>query len=159
MNVTWTDTDIAMLQRLWKDGHSASEIGKRMRRSRNAVMCKIHRLAVQEAGGGKPVKPVRATQQRPPVPPRKPKVKLVPPAPKVAPAPLSVLVDDSVIKPRPLLMKLFDLGNNDCRWPVEGEKADTLFCGHNTHDGSPYCAYHFRVAYRPRETSSERRAA
>lgn len=158
MHATWTDTDIAMLQRLWKDGHSASEIGKRMRRSRNAVMGKIHRLAIQEAAGGKAVKPVRATQQRPPVPPRKPKVKLAPPAPEVAPRPVA-LVDDSIIKPRPLLMKLFDLGNNDCRWPVEGEKANTLFCGHNTHEGKVYCAYHCRMAYAPREVKSERRAA
>jgi GcrA cell cycle regulator len=158
MNATWTDTDISMLQRLWKEGHSASEIGKRMRRSRNAVMGKIHRLAVQEAAGGKLVKAPRANLQRPPAPPRKPKMKLVPPAPKPA-LPSVQLVDDSIVKPRPLLMKLFDLDNNDCRWPVEGEKANTLFCGHNTHEGKVYCAYHCRTAYAPREVKSERRAA
>lgn len=158
MNATWTDTDIAMLQRLWKEGQSATEIGKRLSVSRNAVLGKLHRLALQEAAGGKPVKPARANLQRPPAPPRKPKVKLVPPAPKPALSAVH-LVDDSIVKPRPLLMKLFDLGNHDCRWPVEGEKANTLFCGHNTHEGKVYCAYHCRMAYRPRETSSDRRAA
>lgn len=158
MYATWTDTDIAMLQRLWKEGQSATEIGKRLGVSRNAVLGKLHRLAVQEAAGGKLVKAPRANLQRPPATPRKPKMKLVPPAPKPA-LPAVQLVDDSIVKPRPLLMKLFDLDNNDCRWPVEGEKANTLFCGHNTHQDKVYCAYHCRMAYAPREVKSERRAA
>lgn len=158
MNATWTDQDVAMLQRLWKEGHSATEIGERLGVSRNAVLGKLHRLSFQDSPDGKPVKPARANLQRPPAPPRKPKVKLVPPAPKPV-LPSVQLVDDSIVKPRPLLMKLFDLDNNDCRWPVEGEKANTLFCGHNTHEGKVYCAYHCRMAYAPREVKSERRAA
>jgi GcrA cell cycle regulator len=158
MNATWTDTDIAMLQRLWKEGQSATKIGKRLGVSRNAVLGKLHRLAVQESPDGKPVKPARVQKQRPPAPPRRPKMKLVPPAPKPALPPVH-LVDDSIVKPRPLMMKLFDLSNNDCRWPVEGEKANTLFCGHDTHQDKVYCAYHCRLAYQPREVKSERRAA
>lgn len=158
MYATWTDTDIAMLQRLWKEGQSATEIGKRLGVSRNAVLGKLHRLALQESPDGKPVKPARVQKQRPPAPPRRPKVKLVPPAPKPALPPVHI-VDHSVIKPRPLLMTTLTVGNGDCRWPVEGEKDATLFCGHNTHEGKVYCAYHCRTAYRPRETSSDRRAA
>lgn len=159
MYATWTDTDIAMMQRLWKEGQSATEIGKRLGVSRNAVLGKLHRLAVQDSPDGKPVKPARVKKQRPPAPPRKPKVKLVPPAPKPVPLAAVQFVDDSIIKPHPLLVKLFDLGNNHCRWPVEGEKADTLFCGHDTHEGKVYCAYHCRMAYAPREVKAERRAA
>ena len=158
MNQTWTDENIAMLQRLWKEGQSATEIGKRLGVSRNAVLGKLHRLALQESTDGKPVKPKRDQTQRPPTPPRKPKVKLVSPTQKPA-LPAVHLVDDSIVKPRALLMKLFDLGNNDCRWPVEGEKENTLFCGHNTHEDKVYCAYHCRMAYAPREVKAERRAA
>ncbi len=75
------------------------------------------------------------------------------------PAPPVVLVDDSVIKPRPLLMTTLTVGNGNCRWPVEGEKAATLFCGHNTHLGSSWCAYHYRMVFVPREVRADRRAA
>lgn len=47
---------------------------------------------------------------------------------------------------------LFDLTNETCRWPY-GER-DYKFCGHDDADlkaNIPYCTYHSRMAYRPRE--------
>ena len=40
----WTNAAIATLCRLWGEGHSASEIGRRMGISKNAVVGKAHRL-------------------------------------------------------------------------------------------------------------------
>lgn len=42
---------------------------------------------------------------------------------------------------------LADLKPHQCRWPLEGEKADTVFCGARRKPGKPYCAEHARKAY------------
>lgn len=40
----WPASDIGRLQELWAEGHSANEIGRKMGRSKNAVVGKAHRL-------------------------------------------------------------------------------------------------------------------
>ena len=42
----WTDATIATLRRLWSEGHSTAEIGRRRGISKNAVIGKAHRLAL-----------------------------------------------------------------------------------------------------------------
>lgn len=42
--MSWTDERIQELTRLWQEGHSASEIGKRLGVSKNSVVGKAHRL-------------------------------------------------------------------------------------------------------------------
>jgi len=42
--MSWTDERIDELSRLWQAGHSASDIGKRLGVSKNAVVGKAHRL-------------------------------------------------------------------------------------------------------------------
>ncbi|SDF88190.1 GcrA cell cycle regulator [Limimonas halophila] len=42
--MSWTDERIDELTRLWQAGHSASDIGKRLGVSKNAVVGKAHRL-------------------------------------------------------------------------------------------------------------------
>ena len=41
---------------------------------------------------------------------------------------------------------MLDLNAHDCRWPVLGEGADTLFCAEPTLK-SPYCSSHLCRAY------------
>ena len=43
---------------------------------------------------------------------------------------------------------LLELGNRDCRWPVEGKDKDTLFCAKPVKDGKPFCEAHCERAYR-----------
>lgn len=59
--------------------------------------------------------------------------------------------------PRPLLLTLFELGSRDCRWPVSGDGANTLFCGNLQVTGSSYCDCHKRMSI-GRGTESERNA-
>lgn len=59
--------------------------------------------------------------------------------------------------PAPLNMTLLELNHNDCRWPVSGEGAKMLFCGHNVEDGKSYCPCHVRMSV-GRGTESERNA-
>jgi hypothetical protein len=42
-----------------------------------------------------------------------------------------------------------ELERHHCRWPIEGNDSETLFCGANHVEGSPYCAQHCRMAYKP----------
>ena len=43
-DTTWTETAITDLRRLWDEGHSTAEIGRRLGVSKNAVVGKAHRL-------------------------------------------------------------------------------------------------------------------
>ena len=43
-DTTWTEALIAALRRLWAEGHSTAEIGRRMGITKNAVVGKAHRL-------------------------------------------------------------------------------------------------------------------
>ena len=47
---------------------------------------------------------------------------------------------------RPQPKTLMELGRCDCRWPVEGEGADTLFCGLPKKQFSSYCEDHDRCS-------------
>lgn len=75
--MAWTDERIEELTRLWQAGHSASEIGKRLGVSKNAVVGKAHRLKLPsrpspikqqslESGSQQPAraKPVTERSQR-----------------------------------------------------------------------------------------------
>ena len=43
----WMDATITTLRTLWTEGHSALEIGRRMGRSKNAIVGKAHRLELE----------------------------------------------------------------------------------------------------------------
>lgn len=153
--VAWTDERIATLQRLWADGRSATEISYALGGvSRNAVLGKLHRLKLPARENVAPrvaapkVKPLVGSSQfakGKPDPAKMAEVKKI----ENRPAPADM--------PKPLLVKLFDLESSDCRWPVSGEKADMLFCGHNVEPGCPYCPGHKRMSI-GRGTESERTA-
>jgi GcrA cell cycle regulator len=40
-----------------------------------------------------------------------------------------------------------ELEHHQCRYPVDGEKERTLFCGNATGDDSPYCTYHHKLCH------------
>ena len=62
-------------------------------------------------------------------------------------------------------MKLLEeLGTFECRWPLEGEGADTLFCAHAKTFLEPYCEEHKAKSIRdleiePRQPFIPRRKA
>jgi GcrA cell cycle regulator len=41
--MNWTDEETALLARLWGEGHSGAEIGRRLGKTRNAVLGRVHR--------------------------------------------------------------------------------------------------------------------
>lgn len=156
MNIVWTEESTATLKQMWAEGHSATVIAERLGGlSRNAVIGKIGRLRLKD--DSIKLRPTPASVGRPP------KKVSVARLPRVKPKPIkfgsgpitSEPVVADAVKPDALNLTLLELGRRDCRWPVDGEKDQTVFCGHNQAEGSSCCEYHKRAA-RGRGTVSER---
>ena len=73
----------------------------------------------------------------------------------LAPPPPQQVTDDGVVAPIPLKLKLTQLTERTCKWPVGDPMHDDFhFCGHEAEEGRPYCEYHSGLAFQP---ASERR--
>lgn len=133
---TWPDELFELAIKLWNEGHSASLIGLKIGKTRNAVIGKLNRMKKK----GNP-QPPRATTQaiprrnaRPPLQ----KKKVIAFVPKEQ----ASLPQDQ--KARIGTLTLFELQPYSCRWPF-GDR-DFTFCGDTKISGSPYCAEHTRLS-------------
>ncbi|MBB6260531.1 GcrA cell cycle regulator [Paenochrobactrum gallinarii] len=62
-----------------------------------------------------------------------------------------------VVIPISRKLTLLQLTERTCKWPLGDPLSEEFhFCGHESGESSPYCAYHAKLAYQP---SSERRRA
>lgn len=159
MGAAWSEEQISVLKKRWRDGDSAAVIAKALGLSRNAVLGKAHRLDL-------PTHHTMTTVQGRVIDHRK-KVVRQPRVVKSAPNPVVLArlekvmsaepppIIETIVAPVSLQMSLMDLGQKDCRWP-SGEKEHTTFCGHNVDGERPYCTYHCRLAYRPAEQRERR---
>jgi GcrA cell cycle regulator len=143
----WTDDTVARLKEHWAGGLSASVTADELDRefggcvTRNAVCGKVDRLGLS-------AKHPRVVKQRAPRASRTPRQKQ-----RIAP---SVFAAEPLPPERPFEMPveqrctLIELNAARCHWPVgDPAHADFFFCGGKPWAGSPYCAYHTRVAYQP----------
>ncbi|MEH3111525.1 MAG: hypothetical protein PGN22_15640 [Agrobacterium cavarae] len=89
-------------------------------------------------------------------------MQFITPKPKPAPAPkrvdqsvpvrravqpvVSEVLSSPVTVPVPKNRELYQLERCDCRWPVSGDRENTLFCAHATRLESPYCDYHAKLS-------------
>jgi GcrA cell cycle regulator len=151
--VSWTEERVELLQKLWSEDSSASQIAAELGGgiSRSAVMGKIHRLGL--CGRGHTTSVVKqerkkqftgsrlyrlatigsfALRARPKtVPEREPKI------------------FEPVVVPVAKMLTVAALTQHTCKWPI-GDNRDGgfRFCGHDTLAGVPYCRYHTTIAYR-----------
>ena len=158
--MSWTDERVAILQKLWKDGLSASVIAGRLGEvTRNAVIGKVHRLGLA----------ARATTSR---------VRLQPPArPRTIAGNARAVhsgsfrgssglarkqspLRDAAPKRRkvpealPPLEDAPDIGHGigeltpaACCWPIGDPRLpDFQFCGRNRAGHKPYCPHHQALA-------------
>jgi GcrA cell cycle regulator len=65
----WDTASIAVLRKLWADGHSAGEIASRIGQSRNAVCAKLLRMGLKRGRKPPTAKPriVSVPKRRPPL--------------------------------------------------------------------------------------------
>jgi len=161
----WTEERVAELKKLWAEGHSASQIAKRLGSvTRNAVIGKVHRLGL--SGRATPSRPVKR-------PPRlaRPKPQQMPRpalsrggaalAVREAAPPAMLAEPEANIEPQRLpngdMVTVLTVKDTMCKWPI-GDPADTAFgfCGRASCDGSPYCTEHGRVAFQPAKKRERR---
>jgi GcrA cell cycle regulator len=145
----WTDDVIARLRAFWAEGLSTAEIGRRMGISKNAVVGKAHRLALdarpspirRAAPGDAPRRPVVRRVTGPTLPtmavPAASPVELRPVPPVVPPSP-------------PVLRAVGRTGGRliACCWPIgEPGTKSFRFCDDESLPGKPYCGAHAALAY------------
>ncbi|WP_074381125.1 GcrA family cell cycle regulator [Bartonella doshiae] len=172
----WTCERVELLKKFWSEGLSASQIAAQLGGvSRNAVIGKVHRLKLP--GRGKTAQVVSRAQKtlvgsNPPSPRMRRttstilstnnatscsvgatalKMEFV--AEEVTEVDMSA--KSNVVVPISRQLNLLQLGENTCRWPVgDPLSSDFYFCGADSGENSPYCAFHAKIAFQP---ISERR--
>ena len=168
MSVSWTDERVETLKTLWREGLSASQIANKLGGvSRNAVIGKVHRLGLE--GRAKPNSPKKVEE---PAAQAAPEPASAPAEEPSAPEPKPTVVeaandagtpadaanaegDDDVVVPIPRRLKLTELTERTCKWPIGDPMHDDFhFCGNEADEGRPYCEYHSGLAFQP---ASERR--
>jgi GcrA cell cycle regulator len=157
----WTEERVAELKKLWAEGHSASQIAKRLGSvTRNAVIGKVHRLGLSgRATPSRPVKrPPRLARPKPQHMPRQARADGSMPAREPAP----LVETEAFVEPQRLpngdMVSVLTVKDSMCKWPIGDPAEQTFgFCGRASDGASPYCAEHARVAFQPAK-KRERRA-
>lgn len=159
----WSAQEDAKLRELAESGMPYSEIAVMIGRGRNSCIGRAHRLGIISTWT-KPAKSATpsAVKQR-----AKAVIALFPPRPRPVPAakaaPAAVAAPTQDNRPVPLYpqpeasttpfgkpLTLMQLEPHHCRWPVSGERNDTLFCGAVRETMTrPYCTEHHLLAWRP----------
>ncbi len=151
----WSDAHIADLRRLWVDeGHSASIIGEKLGRTRNAVIGKVHRMGFplrlmgkhssRKKPGRKAYNPgaFRKSRARPP---------------ELHAARVKPVRPQEVPPPEARMVSLMELQPRDCKWPIGDPVQPSFgFCGAKQFASFPYCQHHVAMAYLPVKARGER---
>ena len=154
----WADDIIARLRKLWAEGHSAAEIGRRLGISKNAIIGKSHRLCLP----ARPSPIQRTCLERIVRPPRprcpalaelqgKPPVTQPTNSQHVAGAQLTAPMPTSVQRLQPDVAqptRTPRLSKHPCCWPIgdPGTKG-FRFCEELSEAGKSYCPRHCVDAY------------
>lgn len=154
--MAWTEQMVEDLKKMWHEGLTTGEIGKRLGVSKNSIVGKVHRLQLsgrpspikkkdeiseEKAAPAKPAKeekaaPVKAKEEKRPEPAKEEKFELV--------AKMPVKNSHSHCGKT----SLTDLDNHTCRWPVGDPKDENFhFCGKKVKIGQTYCEEHANIAY------------
>jgi GcrA cell cycle regulator len=146
----WSDEDMETLKRMTVEGHSASEIGSTLGRTRNAIVGKWYRAGISvpkktPTGRRRGRKITGPAQPRPPLPKRAPRVR--PKAPRGLPrwkpkasSPPPPNGEVVILLP-PLNVELKDLPSNGCTWPMN-DGGPFLYCGRDREGDRSYCPGH-----------------
>jgi GcrA cell cycle regulator len=164
--MSWTPERIDELKRLWDAGHSASEIGKKLGVSKNAVVGKAHRLKLSARPS--PIKRggPSTTRRRPAAAQRQAAARAATSSPllngsatttatpsggkAVSSSPFAAEAPSRSPAPSytPSRASRKAAGSQTCAWPI-GDPGDPefRFCGEKSVPGKPYCEAHCAQAY------------
>lgn len=156
--MAWTDAMVEELRKMWKEGLTTGEIGKRLNVSKNSIVGKVHRLGL--SGRPSPIKKKEESDSAPAKTEKKETSSK--PVAKPAKEPISAPVKADDIKAETIEKptakdcnhkkgsntSLTDLDNHTCRWPLGDPKDENFhFCGKKVRIGQTYCEEHSAVAY------------
>ncbi len=147
----WTAEAVARLQQLWGEAHSASEIGRRLGTSKNAVIGKARRLALPgrpspiRRGGPAAKRPAhqKVVARRPPatMPTGRAAVANARSS-NVPPAAAPIAATSPELRAWPARER------HECCWPIgEPRTAGFRLCGAPALTKAPYCEAHAQSAY------------
>ncbi len=173
--MAWTDEMIEQLKKMWDEGLTTGEIGRRLNVSKNSIVGKVHRLGL--SGRPSPIK------KKNPDAPQAPKQKAEKPIPakapltkepkqekkvqpvqttKLAPVKTPDIISEKEVEEKfvPIIreekapskagqnVSLVELDNHTCRWPIGDPKDENFhFCGNKVRVGQTYCDEHAAIAY------------
>lgn len=148
----WTDERSALVERLWAEGYSASEIAARLPDvTRNAVIGKVHRLGISRRQKGH-VRGVRV-QSAVSIRTRKENTGLngltlqrAKKAREIAAARAPVIEPIKPVDPPKGGITIMQLKDHHCRWPLGEPAFDMKYCG-ATVVLAPYCPEHAKRAF------------
>ena len=146
--MSWTPDRIAELEKLWAEGLSTAEIGRRLGVSKNAVVGKAHRMKLP--GRQSPIDAKRRASRRPAVKAR-PAPAAAPRRPAAAapkPAPARPVAPEPAPRPAVTARKPRKHNGPSCQWPFGDPRLPGFhFCGAQAEPGKPYCDEHCAMAY------------
>ena len=145
--MSWTDEKVEKLRKLWKKGHTASQIAEVLGdTTRNAVIGKAHRLNLEarapSKNSGAPASSDNRQVKRSPAPTsRKAKFQ-------------SILLDKNFEPENP--KSLENLTDETCKWPIGHPNEEKFyFCGRKPEGEFPYCKLHVLYAFQPKGSKEE----
>ena len=146
--MSWTPEKEEKLKKLWKKGHTASQIATILGdTTRNAVIGKAHRLNLQaraksrKTGITPDVKNDSAPEAKTQKLGRKARFK-------------ALLLDKNFEQENP--KKLEELTDETCRWPIGHPYEENFyFCGRKSMEKFPYCKLHVLYAFQPKNAKEE----
>jgi len=169
--MAWTEQMVEDLKKMWDEGLTTGEIGKRLGVSKNSIVGKVHRLQLvarpspikkkeenEQAVKPAPTKAAKKTAQAPeekvsvnkpeaatPAPKQEAEVSLKQHQDRIETIRNSVHVEHPKGRNKTLLT---DLDNHTCRWPIGDPKDENFhFCGRKVKIGQTYCEEHAAIAY------------
>lgn len=147
--MAWTDEMVDGLKEMWKQGLTTNEIAKNLGVSKNSIVGKVHRLNLTARPS-----PIKKKDELPTEELKTEKENDTLKA--AAKAVKKITINPIEIKQLPLennkvvssCLKLTELDNHTCRWPLGDPRDDNFcFCGKKVRGGQTYCEEHSAIAY------------
>lgn len=153
----WDDQAISDLRRLWTDGHSTAEIGRRLGCSKNAIVGKAHRLDLEDRPSPIRHKPGSYISPPPSIPRSVP---TLPPLASYVASPMPIVVVQPRVvmapptpapqPPPPAPAPMPRLSSGRCEW-LDGDRPKTFVrCAKRAVLGMSWCACHSEIVFMPR---------
>ncbi len=143
LNTGWTEKEAMLLKALWAKGYSATRCAEKIKRSRNSIISKVHRMGLTDHGDVARRKPSKRHVKSTTKPTDGLKDKLF----------YNPTISETPINKEPFQAKdhipvpLDDLTTQSCRWPLDDADGNHVgYCGCKK-TGIAYCDQHAEIAY------------